>query len=421
MASKATIEKTPSPKQAGSKRSKLNLRFILSEIDLTFFGLVILLGAFGLLMMFSASFASSRSEHNGDSFYIIKRQALCFCIGMVAMFVASFLDYNFFFNTKIAYIFFGVSLALCIYTAFRGIDVAGAKRWITIPKVGVTFQPSEMLKIAFIIIFAYILSVNFQKFEKRPYYIYIPFYITFGLVFGVLMLQRHMSAVMLFTIIGISMLFASGMSRKRFWQFMAVSGTLGLIALVVLFAVKGGGKFSYILTRYHAWKDPMADTADTTHQTYESLLAIGSGGWFGLGFGESRQKYLYLPESQNDFIFAVICEELGFAGGLVVVLLFVLFIIKGFQIATSARDRFGMLVGTGITIQIGVQALLNIMVATNGFPNTGVALPFFSAGGTAIILQMFEMGIMLSISRQTLKKRIKKKKTETKPAESATV
>ncbi|SDA11923.1 cell division protein FtsW [Ruminococcus sp. YE71] len=420
MANRPTIEKS-SP-QAGSKRSKLNLRFILSEIDLTFFGLVVLLTVFGLLMMFSASFAASMQEH-GDSYYIIKRQLLCAIIGFVAMFFASYLDYNFFFNTKIAYFFFGVSLVTCIYTALWGIEVADAKRWIKIPKVGVTFQPSEMLKIAFIVIFAYILSVNFQKFEKKPYYIYIPFYITFGLVFIVLLMQRHMSAVMLFTIIGVAMLFASGMSRKRFWQFMMVSAFLGLIALLVLFVVKGGGKFSYIITRYKAWKNPMADTSDTTHQTYESLLAIGSGGWFGLGFGESRQKYLYLPESQNDFIFAIICEELGFAGGLVVVLLFVLFILKGFQIATSARDRFGMLVATGITIQIGIQALLNIMVATNGFPNTGVALPFFSAGGTAIILQMFEMGIMLSISRQTIKRGTKKKKaqekaTAQKPAEA---
>ena len=133
---------------------------------------------------------------------------------------------------------------------------------------------------------------------------------------------------------------------------------------------------------------------------------------FGLGFGESRQKHLYLPESQNDFIFAVVCEELGFAGGVVVVLLFVLFMLKGFQIAANSRDRFGMLVATGITVQIGVQAMLNIMVATNGFPNTGIALPFFSAGGTALILQLFEMGIMLSISRQNIKRNMKKKPQE---------
>ncbi len=147
----------------------------------------------------------------------------------------------------------------------------------------------------------------------------------------------------------------------------------------------------------------MSDPSNTTHQTYESMLAIGSGGWFGLGFGESRQKYLYLPESQNDFIFAIICEELGFVGGVVVVLLFLTFIIKGLQIAANARDRFGMMLATGITVQIGSQALLNIMVASNAFPNTGISLPFFSAGGTALVFQLFEVGILMSVSRQTLK------------------
>ena len=149
------------------------------------------------------------------------------------------------------------------------------------------------------------------------------------------------------------------------------------------------------------------------------MLAIGSGGWFGLGFGESRQKHLYLPESQNDFIFAIICEELGFIGGAVVVLLFVTFILNGFRIAANSRDRFGMLLATGITVQIGMQALLNIMVASNAFPNTGISLPFFSAGGTALVLQLFEMGIMLSISRQNLKQRSKAGKSGGAAAQAA--
>jgi cell division protein FtsW len=218
------------------------------------------------------------------------------------------------------------------------------------------------------------------------------------------MLQRHMSAVMLFGIIGVSMMFASDMPAKYFWRFIGLCLIAGVILLLVL-VVKGGGNFSYISERIESWKDPLSDPSDTTHQTYESLLAIGSGGWFGLGFGESRQKYLYLPESQNDFIFAIICEELGFVGGAIVVLLFVVFILKGFQIAANSRDRFGMLLATGITVQIGSQALLNIMVATNAFPNTGISLPFFSAGGTALVFQLFEMGILLSISRQNVKRK----------------
>lgn len=401
----ATIEKTPSA-QAGRKRKTNNFRFILAEIDVTFFGIIVVLMVFGLAMMFSASYAASMQE-NGDGYYVFKRQLLCALLGMGLMFIASFLDYNFFFNTKITYLFFILSLAVCGYTAAKGVEVAGARRWLTIG--GITFQPSELLKIAFIIIFAYILSVNFQKFEKSKKHVIVPFLLIFGVVFLVLMLQRHMSAVMLFTIIGVSMMFSSGMPAKRFWQFIGICAVLGIIALLFLFIVKGGGKFSYITERFQSWRDPESDTANTTHQTYESLLAIGSGGWFGLGFGESRQKHLYLPESQNDFIFAIICEELGFAGGVVVVLLFVLFILKGFQIAANSRDRFGMLVASGITVQIGIQALLNIMVATNGFPNTGISLPFFSAGGTALMLQLFEMGIMLSISRQNIKRGAKKK------------
>ena len=233
----------------------------------------------------------------------------------------------------------------------------------------------------------------------------------FAAVFLVLLLQRHMSAVMLFGVIGISIMFASGMRKKYFWIFIGICVGIGLLGGLVLI-LKGGGNFSYITDRIQSWRDPMSDPSDKTHQTYESMLAIGSGGWFGLGFGESRQKYMYLPESQNDFIFAVICEELGFFGGFIVVLLFVLFILKGFQIAANSRDRFGTLVATGITVQIGIQALLNILVATNGFPNTGISLPFFSAGGTALVFQLCEMGVMLSISRQNIKRGTAKTKED---------
>ncbi|MGN0633192.1 MAG: FtsW/RodA/SpoVE family cell cycle protein [Oscillospiraceae bacterium] len=384
---------------AGRKRKKLNFRFVIAEIDKTFFALVIILLVFGLIMMFSASYAAAINEY-GDGYHFLRRQLLCAGIGIGGMFFASFLDYNFFFNTKVAYSLFILSILLSVYTAFFGDETAGARRWVTL--FGIQFQPSEILKITFIIIFSYILSVNFQKFKTSWVHCSLPFLIIFAVVIGILMLQRHMSAVMLFCIIGVSIMFVSGMPAKSFWKFIGICAGGGLLLGLVLLIAKGGS-FSYITERIQSFKDPLSDTANTTHQTYESLLAIGSGGWFGLGFGESRQKHLYLPESQNDFIFAIICEELGFVGGAIVVLLFVLFIIKGFQIAANSRDRFGMLVATGITIQIGSQALLNIMVASNAFPNTGISLPFFSAGGTALIFQLFEMGIMLSISRQNLK------------------
>lgn len=403
----ASIEKLPAQK-AVRRRGKLNFRFIALEIDKTLFALIIILLAMGIIMMFSASYAAAQDEWD-DGYYYVKNQTLCACLGLVAMFFASYLDYNFFNNTKIAYLFFTLSFLLCMYTSFYGIERANARRWI---KIGVMFQPSEILKIAYIFVFAYILSVNHKKFEKSFKHCTLPFIAIMGLTALVLVLQRHMSALMLFVVIGVSMMFVSGMPKKHFWAFIGMGALAGVIGLAFLIVVKGGS-FSYITDRIESWKDPMSDISDKTHQTYESLLAIGSGGWFGLGFGESRQKYLYLPESQNDFIFSIIVEELGFAGGLAVVLLFVVFVFKGLQIAANARDRFGTLVATGITVQISLQAFLNIMVATNGFPNTGISLPFFSAGGTALILQLCEMGVLLSISRQNLKsstaKRIKAK------------
>ncbi|MGN0593816.1 MAG: FtsW/RodA/SpoVE family cell cycle protein, partial [Hominimerdicola sp.] len=287
----------------------------------------------------------------------------------------------------------------CIITVLVGdkYAVADAKRWIRIGPLNL--QPSELLKVAFIIIFAYIMAVNFPKFKTDWRYCIVPFAIIMVLVFLVLALQRHLSAVMLIGIIGVSMMFVSGMPAKTFWKFIGVCAGAALI-LVLIKIVSGGSGFSYISDRIQSWKDPTSDISGDTYQTYESLLAIGSGGWTGLGFGESKQKYLYLPEAQNDFVFSIICEELGFVGAMVVVFLFVLFILRGFYIASHAKDRFGMLVAAGITIQIGSQAFFNIMVACNAFPNTGISLPFFSYGGTALLIQLAEMGVLLNISRQ---------------------
>jgi cell division protein FtsW len=241
------------------------------------------------------------------------------------------------------------------------------------------------------------MAVNFPKFNDWKYCV-IPFTIVMGVVAFVLMLQRHLSALMIVGIIGVSMMFVSGMPKKTFWKF--IGCCVAAAGVVALYFVITGSGFTYISDRIESWRNPTADIQGSTWQTYNSLIAIGSGGWTGLGFGESRQKYLYLPEAQNDFVFSVICEELGFVGAVVVILLFVIFVLRGFYIASHAKDRFGMLVAAGITIQIGIQAFLNIMVASNSFPNTGISLPFFSYGGTALIIQLAEMGILLNISRQ---------------------
>lgn len=375
-------------------RKKLNLKFIRTGTDIPFLILVLVLLGFGVLMMFSASYAWGLNDM-GDGYYYAKKQLTFAGIGLVVMICVSLLDYHFFQNTLVCYVFYVVMFLLCMYTAlFSDWSTAGANRWINLGFM--QFQPSELLKVAFIIIFAYIMAVNFPKFSNWKYCV-LPFMVIMGMTVGVLMLQRHMSAVLIIGIIGLSMMFVSGMPAKTFWKFIGVCGALGGLLTGVIALT---GKFSYIQERIESWKNPEADIQNTTWQTYNSLVAIGSGGWFGLGFGESRQKFLYLPEAQNDFVFAVICEELGFVGALVVVVLFVIFVLRGFYIASKAKDRFGLLVAAGITIQIGLQAFLNIMVASNSFPNTGIALPFFSYGGTALIIQLAEMGILLNISRQ---------------------
>jgi cell division protein FtsW len=242
------------------------------------------------------------------------------------------------------------------------------------------------------------MAVNFPKFKDWRYCV-LPFVIILGMVGGVLVLQRHMSAVLLVGMIGVGMMFVSGMPRGTFWKFIAFIVIVGLIFVgAKLFF--GGSGFSYISEGIQSWRNPEGDPQGSTWQTYQSLLAIGSGGWTGLGFGESRQKFLYLPMSQNDFVFSIVCEELGFVGAMVVVLLFVMFVSRGFYIATHAKDRFGMLVAAGISMHIGSQAFLNIMVACNAFPNTGISLPFFSYGGTSLLIQLVEVGILLNISRQ---------------------
>lgn len=378
-------------------RKKLNFKFIFSAIDKPFLLLVLVLLIFGIIMMFSASFAWGINKENNGFFYV-KKQLISAGLGLAAMVIVSFVDYHFYQNTKVVFIIFVITYLITLYTAFFGTEQegTGARRWLYIGPLNL--QPSELLKVAFILIFAYIMAVNFPRFDDWKYCI-VPFGIIMGAVALVLALQRHMSAVMLIGIIGVSMMFVSGMPAKTFWKFIGCCAGAAMLLLLVKI-ISGGSGFSYISERIQSWKDPTSDISGSTYQTYESLLAIGSGGWTGLGFGESKQKYLYLPEAQNDFVYSIICEELGFVGGVVVLFLFVIFTLRGFYIASHAKDRFGMLVTTGITIQIGSQALFNIMVASNAFPNTGISLPFFSYGGTALLIQLAEMGIILNISRQ---------------------
>lgn len=376
-------------------RKKWNIQWIKTDMDKPFLIIVITLLVFGVVMMFSASYAWGLHDY-GDGYYYAKKQIIAAVAGIVVMYFVTHLDYHMYQNTKLAYLFFIFTWVLNLFTAFKGREVAGARRWITI---GIEFQPSELLKVAIIIIFAYIISMNYTKFTKKWTYSIVPFAIIIALCAMTLVLQRHMSGVLIIGMIGLSLMFAGGVPRKSFWAFVGVCAGAGIMLL--LFRSIINGDLGYISDRIQSWRDPSSDIKNSTYQTWQSLLAIGSGGIFGLGFGESKQKFLYLSESQNDFVFSIICEELGLIGAIIVMLLFALFVFRGFYIAANSPDKFGMILSAGITIQIGLQALLNIAVATNSFPNTGISLPFFSYGGTALMIQLIEMGMVLSVSRQS--------------------
>ena len=385
----------PSQMPAQETRKRWNIRWIKADMDRPFLIIVFTLLILGIVMMFSASYAWGLYEY-GDGYYYAKKQIVAAVAGIAIMYFVTHLDYHMYQNTKLAYLFFLFTWLLNLLTAFKGREVAGARRWITI---GIEFQPSELLKVAIIIIFAYIISMNYSKFAKKWTYGIVPFAIVMALCAMVLVLQRHMSGVMIVGMIGLSLMFVGGVPRKNFWAFVGVCAGAGILFLLLKSITEGN--LGYISDRIQSWRDPSSDIRGSTYQTWQSLLAIGSGGVFGLGFGESKQKFLYLSESQNDFVFSIICEELGLIGAIIVMLLFALFVFRGFYIAANSPDKFGMILSAGVTIQIGLQALLNIAVATNSFPNTGISLPFFSYGGTALMIQLIEMGMVLSVSRQS--------------------
>ncbi len=365
-------------------------------MDLTFFVIVMLMLVLGIVMMFSASYAIAINE-TGDGFSYFRRQLVYGIGGTVIMLIISRIDYHVLKNSWIAYGLFGVSLFTLLLVPFIGTTYGGTniRRGLSIGPIN--FQPSEVMKAAIIILFAYIISVNYKRMNQFKYGI-VPFGIILVPVCGLLVLQPHYSCIILICCIGIVMMFVGGASFKH--MLLIGLGGLTVVAGYIYYSMffsDGGG--STFTNRIQAWLDPFNSPIDTW-QTQQSLIAIGSGGIFGLGIGNSRQKYLYLPESHNDFIFSVICEELGFVGGMLVILLFISLIFRGFYIASKAPDKFGMMLVVGFTFQIGIQALFNIAVSTNAVPNTGISLPFFSYGGSALLMQLAEMGVILNISRQ---------------------
>ena len=358
-------------------------------MDLPFLVLVLTLVAFGLVMLFSASYAVALYRR-GDAYAYIRPQLLYAALGLIAMWMASRVDYHIY--HKLAWPLLGISLILLVIVLFMP-EYNGCKRWLVIPGVG-TLQPSEIAKFAVVLAFSHIISLNASRMKSFSVGV-LPFGLVLGTVAVLMLLEPHLSGTLLILGIGAVLMFVGGTGLK--WFVLAGAGAVGAVGAAV--AVMPD-LVPYAASRLASWLDPFADPLGDGHQTIQSLYAIGSGGATGLGLGNSRQKHMFVPEPQNDFIFSIVCEELGFIGALAVVALFVLLLLRGITLAVHAPDRFGGLLVVGFVVQVAMQAALNIAVVTNTIPNTGISLPFFSSGGTSLMMLLGEMGIVLSISRQ---------------------
>ena len=373
-------------------------RLVKSDLDGVLLGTVIALLVIGILMMFSASYPAAIEDGLSGTYYAT-RQLIFAGIGLVVMAILSVVDYHIFEKLWISGTAFAVALIMLILVLIPGIGSdqgTFARRWIAVG--GLTFQPSELMKIAIVLFFSMLIVRNEHRMNTFLYGI-VPYMLMLGVIVGLMMKEPHISGTLIIATLALVLIFVGGAKPLHF-GIMIIVGVVGLAA-VVFFLIKVKG-VDYINTRILSWLHPFDPEymQNETWQTCQSLIAIGSGGMFGLGLGASRQKYQYLPEAQNDFVFAILCEEFGFVGAVTVILLFCLLIFRGFYIAAKAKDKFGMLVAVGLTVHIGLQALLNIAVVSNAIPNTGISLPFFSYGGTALLMQLAEMGVLLNISRQ---------------------
>ena len=357
------------------------------SVDYPFLFLVLLLLAVGLIMLYSASFAQSEYDTGYEiSTKYLQKQAVCAVIGLAAMWVFSRIPALLWYRW--AWGLYGISILLLLSVLVIGQEVNGARRWINI--AGLQFQPSEVAKFTMIVLFAR-LTRRFGQEAKTFRFGVLGFGMALMGILVPLALEKHLSAIMLMGMVAVVMMFVAG-TRAR-WLLAGAAGAAVFVVVYIRF-------MGYAGDRVTAWLHPEQDPGDTGYQILQSLYAIGSGGLFGLGFGKSRQKYLYLPFQYNDYIFAICCEELGLVGAMAIVALFAAAILRGYWIALHARDRFSTVLCAGLVTLIAVQTILNLCVVTNLLPSTGIALPFFSYGGTALAVNLGEMGIVLSISRQ---------------------
>ena len=356
------------------------------SVDISFLLILLLLLAVGLTMLYSASYAQSEYDTGyTDSTRYLQKQGICALIGLVAMVLLSRVPPQLW--LRLAWPLYWVSIALLLCVLLFGQSVNGAQRWINI--AGLQFQPSEIAKFTMILLFAR-LTKGFGSAAKEFRYGVLGFG---GALLGILVplaLEKHLSAIMLMGLVAVVMMFVAGTHPK--WLLAGAAAAVVFVLIYISF-------MGYAGDRVTAWLHPEQDPGDTGYQILQSLYAIGSGGLLGRGLGKSRQKYLYLPFQYNDYIFAIICEELGLVGAVGIIVLFALLILRGYWVALRAPDRFSTVFAAGLITLIAVQTVLNLCVVTNILPSTGIALPFFSYGGTALAVNLGEMGIVLSVSR----------------------
>lgn len=375
---------------AKSKKVKKFSSFLNNPIDYTLVITILLLLTIGLVMVLSASSPSALSEW-GDSYRYFTRQLIFAVLGIVAMCFISKIDYRFY--QKFYKQAWWISAILLLLVILVGREVNGAKRWIYVTD-SLSVQPSEIVKFLMIVFYAGILTKNRNQLGEFKNG-FIKHILLLAPIIVLLLLQPHFSAsIVIIGIVAIMMILAG----CKLWHFLAVGGIIGIPSLVGLIILK-----PYRLLRVTTFLDPWKEATGAGWQVIQSLYAIGSGGLFGVGLGESKQKYLYIPEPHNDFIFSVLSEELGFIGCALVIILFAIFVWRGVLIAMRSPDMFGSLVAIGITTLVAIQVIINIAVVTSSMPATGMPLPFFSYGGTALFILLCEMGVLLNISRASVK------------------
>ena len=364
-----------------------------AAVDIPFLVLTLLLLTVGLAVLYSASSAQSAydTRYTMTTRYL-QKQAVCAGLGLIAMWAFSRIPAIVWY--RLAWPIYVVSIVLLLSVLVIGQQVNGAKRWINI--AGLQFQPSEVAKFAMIVLLSR-LTRNYGEKAKRFRFGVLGFG---GALLGILVplaLEKHLSAIMLMGMVAVVMMYIAGTHPK--WLLLGAAGAAVFLLVYIRF-------MGYAGDRVTAWRHPELDPGDTGYQILQSLYAIGSGGFFGLGPGKSRQKYLYLPFQYNDYIVAIVCEDMGLVGALGIMALFALLIFRGYRIARQAENRFSTALTAGLISLIAVQTILNLCVVTNLLPSTGIALPFFSYGGTALAVNLGEMGIVLNISRSGKKRTI---------------